>query len=247
MNFGKLLTISVMLISAMLLSSMTYIQMTNASAASLNLPTKAVTLEAFNDTQAFFVTKLSNVPAGYDVTNKTYSGWCIDRTAEMGRSPATHQVLLYSSLSPPAALTNQSWDRVNYILNHKKGSALDIQNAIWYFINMNATWTSFGSQTAWSLVNDTLANGKGFVPDSTQVTAVIAYPVRIFSTDTAVQISVIEVTGGSSNTPSGSSSNNSITPVLPEISLYIIAIVVVAIIVVSLAVLVRRRTKLKRN
>lgn len=246
MNFSKLLTISVMLILAMLLSSMTYVQITNASPATLNLPNKAVTLEAFNDTKAFFMTKLSNVPAGYAVTNKTYSGWCVDRTAEMRRSPATHQVLLYSSLNPPAALTNQSWDRVNYILNHKKGSALDIQNAIWYFINMNTTWTSFGSQTAWELVNDTMKNGQGFVPDSTQVTAVIAYPVRIFSTDTAVQISIIEVTAGSSNTPSGSSSDNSVTPALPGISLYVIAIVVVAIIVVSLAVLVRRRTKMKR-
>jgi hypothetical protein len=165
----------------------------------------------------------------------------------MSRSPATHQVILYSSLSPPAALTNQSWDRVNYILNHKKGTALEIQNAIWYFINMNTTYTAFGSQTSWQLVNDTLANGKGFVPDSTQVTAVVCYPVRTFSTDTAVQISIIEVTGGSSTTSSGSSSKNPISPVLPQISLYIIAVVIAAIIIASIAVLVRRRTRLKHD
>jgi hypothetical protein len=165
-----------------------------ASAPTLNLPppTTIVILEASNGTQSYFSVKLSDVPSGYDVTNATYLGWCIDQTAEMTRSPATHTVVLYSSLSPPGDLANENWSMVNYILNHKQGAAQDIQEAIWYFINLNHGYSP-KSDVAWTMVNDAKTNGAGFVPTETQIAAVIAYPIHATNPD-EVQISIIEVT-----------------------------------------------------
>jgi hypothetical protein len=182
----------------MVFSALVYI-VPNSHAAEnlLILPDRAVTIETFNGTSSFFLTKLTNVPGGYDVTNKTYYGWCIDRTAEMARSPAKHEVLLYSSLNPPSGMSNQRWDLVNYILNHKQGSDMDVQNAIWHFVSLEGNYSSFQSETAWALVSDALANGIGYTPEPAQITAVICYPVPSFSTDSKVQISIIEVVGDS--------------------------------------------------
>jgi len=65
-------------------------------------------------------------------------GWCIDQGHSMCYDPM--QVTLYSSYD---SIINQlypdeDWDKVNYLLNHKHPSAsvMDIQNAIWYFIDI---------------------------------------------------------------------------------------------------------------
>jgi hypothetical protein len=235
-----------MLTFAMLLSSMVYVEKTNAAVVSLKLPTKTVTLEAFNDTSSYFVSKLSNVPSGYSITNKTYLGWCVDRTAVMTYTPSTHQVQLYSSLNPPGVLGNQSWDRVNYILNHKQGNKLDIQNAIWYFINLNASYTDFSSDAAWGMVNDSIAHGQGFIPDSTQITAVICYPVRVFSTDTSVQVSIVEVSGDASTDGSTQPDQDSGSNGWPA-GIVVLIVIVVILVLASLAFLLRRRSMQKRS
>jgi hypothetical protein len=154
-----------------------------------------IILEASNGTQSYFLTKLSYVPNYYDVTNGNYLGWCIDTRTELARSPAKHTVLLYSSLNPaelPAELATQKWNMVNYILNHKPAGAQaqDIQEAIWYFINLDGGYTP-KSSVAKALVAETEANGANFVPTLGQIAAVIAVPVYP-SVD--VQVSIIEVT-----------------------------------------------------
>jgi len=159
----------------------------------LNLPSTIVRIEVSDGTESCFSTKLSEVPSGYDVTNGTYLGWCVDVTAIMARSPATHAVKLYSSSNPPGELASEKWDMVNYILNHKQGAAEDIQQAIWYFIRMDSSYSPT-STVAWTIVNDTLANGNGFVPGHGQTIAVICYPMVLLPEPTDVQISIIEVT-----------------------------------------------------
>jgi hypothetical protein len=164
-----------------------------ATSGELNLPSTIVRIEVSDGTESYFITELSEVPVGYDVTNGTYLGWCVDVTAEMARSPATHAVKLYSSGNPPGELASEEWDMVNYILNHKQGSAEDIQQAIWYFIHMDGSYSPT-STLAWTIVNDTLANGNGFVPGHGQTIAVICYPMVLLPEPTDVQISIIEVT-----------------------------------------------------
>lgn len=179
---------------AILASAILFVGYATAADNTLKLPpaTTVIILEASNGTQSYFDSKLSNVPAGYDVTNRTYFGWCIDVSTNMQRSPATHMVILYSSLSPPADLANENWSKVNYILNHKKGEARDIQEAIWCFINLNGEYYTQRSM-ALQLVEDAKANGANFEPKENQIAAVIAYPVYL-TDPTEVQISVIEIT-----------------------------------------------------
>jgi len=164
-----------------------------ATHTALGLPSAPVMIESFNGTQSYFDVNLSNVPAGYDVTNGTYHDWCVDITAGMTRSPAIHQVRLHSSFNPPGDLATQKWDMVNYILNHKQGSALDIQEAIWYFVNFG-TGYSPTSSVALTIVNDTLANGTGFVPRPGQTISIICFPIVILPGSSNVQVTVIELT-----------------------------------------------------
>jgi hypothetical protein len=160
-----------------------------ATDGGLNLPSTPVIMEVSNSTASYFNTMLSGVPLGYDVTNGTYLGWCVDRSANM---PGTHEVTLYSSINPPGTLTTEKWDMVNYILNHKQGTAQDIQQAIWYFINMVGNYTPT-SPVAWTIVNDTLANGTGFVPAYGQIIAVICFPEVVLPGSPSVQVSIIEL------------------------------------------------------
>lgn len=163
-----------------------------ATGGGLNLPSTPVIIEVSNGTESYFNTALSEVPSGYDVTYGTYLGWCIDTSTNMARSPATHEVTLYSSLNPPGNLTTEKWDMVNYILNHKQGTADDIQQAIWYFIDIDGNYTPT-STVAWTMVNDALANGTGFVPAYGQIVAIICYPVILFPGAPDVQVSIIEL------------------------------------------------------
>ncbi|MGB9841318.1 MAG: hypothetical protein ACPLKZ_01185 [Candidatus Bathyarchaeales archaeon] len=192
MNLKKALLI----IAVIIITSAILFNYTTAASDPLLLPKGyPVILEASNGTQSYFLTKLSNVPSYYDVTDGVYLGWCIDTRTELPRSPAKHTVLLYSSLTPselPAELAKQKWNIVNYILNNKPAGAQaqDIQEAIWYFINLDGGYTP-KSNVAKALVAEAEAKGAYFVPTLGQVAAVIAVPVYP-SVD--VQVSVIEVT-----------------------------------------------------
>ena len=99
-----------------------------------NLPSTVVQLTVVDDTTSYFDSTLSSIPAGFDVTNGEYPGWCIDRSTTMTRDTA-HDVVLYSSLDPPAevGIDLATFNKINYILNHKQGDMMDIQDAIWYF------------------------------------------------------------------------------------------------------------------
>ena len=177
---------------ALVFAPLSAVTQCHAAYSQLNLPSNLVTMEVFNGTETFFVTHLSNIPSGYDVANGTYPSWCVDRTAPMARSPAIHEIILYSSTSPPGKLANQRWDMVNYILNHKQGEMTDIQEAIWHFINMVGNYSP-SSVTAMVIVNDALANGNGFIPQTGEIMAVICVPVILLPEPIFVQVSIIEL------------------------------------------------------
>jgi hypothetical protein len=176
-----------------------------ATGGGLNLPSTPVVIEASNGTVSYFNTMLSDVPSGYDVTNGTYLGWCVDTSTDMARSPATHEVTLYSSLNPPGALTTENWTMVNYVLNHKQGAEGDIQQAIWYFADVDGNYTPT-SPVAWLMINDAIANGTGFVPTNGQTIAVICFPETVLPGSPSVQVSIIEVA----------------TPVIPEFPQFLV-------------------------
>lgn len=187
MNKLKTMAIGVLMISIFLVGS------AKATDCMLNLPPDPVTMAVYDGTISYFDTVLSDVPSGYDVTNGTYIGWCIDIRYDIPRN-TTFSVMLYSSCDPPAGLVGERWDMINYILNHKQGEMMDIQHAIWYFMKYpdgtpEAEWRPGYTPTpaAQAIVDDAMANGAGFVPGPGEVVAVICYP------DEPTQISIIEL------------------------------------------------------
>ena len=198
-----------------------------AADGGLNLPSNMVRIEVFNGTDGYFDTKLSKVPSGYDVTNATYLGWCIDIKTEMSRSPALHDVMLYSSLDPPnGSLANQRWDMVNYVLNHKQGNASNVQDAIWYFIDFNngSIAPPQSDTVTWAIINDASTNGTNFVPAQGQIVAVICDPIYFFSNP--VQVSIIELAN----------------PVIPEFSSLVFPFLFAIFTVLTVVVYRKRKT-----
>jgi hypothetical protein len=183
-SFGIGLTVVLLVLPVLMVSVV--------AAEDLNLPSTMVTIEVSDGVESYFDTLLCNVPSGFDVENGTCAGWCVDVRTPMARSPAKHEILLYSSINPPGELAAEKWDMVNYILNHKQGNAQDVQQAIWYFVHMDGGYTPTRT-VAWAIVNDTLANGEGFMPVYGEAVGVICYPAIMFPSE-EVQISIIEVT-----------------------------------------------------
>lgn len=122
---------------------------------------------------------LSGVPPGYDVTDGTYTGWCLEDNAQ-DNLPADTLVWLYDSTDDPALPDGYPavpWDQVNYLLNHKQGTNQEVQAALWIIAGTNNASTPTFPTTAnvLAMVADAQANGNGFVPGPFQVVAVILY------------------------------------------------------------------------
>ena len=139
----------------------------------VHLPTSQVTMKVFTTTTSYFRTLLSNVPAGYEVSNGNYTGWCSDSAHTINLN-TPYQVTLYSSYntSLPTHLYHQNWSKVNYILNHKIGSDWhQVEYAILYILN-------FGNQglntNGWAMVNAAITYGGSYVPDGGDIIAIIA-------------------------------------------------------------------------
>ncbi len=145
-----------------------------ASPAWPELPSTTVQLTVEDGVSSYFISMLGGVPAGFDIFDGIYPGWCVDRSVIMVRNVA-HDVLLYSSLSPPAALSSINWVAVNYILNHKQGTMMDIQNAIWHYTS------NFTPQGGFSAASEAMIDAAdahpSFNPNTGEILAIICLPL----------------------------------------------------------------------
>jgi uncharacterized repeat protein (TIGR02543 family) len=153
----------------------------------VHLPTSQVTMTVFSGTTSYFRTLLSNVPAGYEVSNGNYTGWCSDSVHTINLN-TPYQVTLYSSYntSLPTHLYHQNWSKVNYILNHKVGTDWhQVEYAMLYILN-------FGNQglttNGWTMVNEAITYGGSYIPGGGDIIAIIA------DTGPAVQRTIFELT-----------------------------------------------------
>lgn len=173
--------IGIMTLALLMLSSAVLLSTVKAPSWP-NLPLTQVQLTVLNGTTSYFVSILSGVPAGFDVYNNgVYSGWCVDRSTTMIRN-VSHNVILYSSLSPPSTMSEINWIAVNYIINHRQGNMMDAQSAIWHFTDGPAPLSS----TARGMVDAAIAN-PSYDPMSGSLLAIIALPQN----DPGAQISII--------------------------------------------------------
>jgi hypothetical protein len=171
MNTQKTLIafIGLLLISAGLAGAYT-------SISGIKLPDTPVTLNVVDGTASYWVTTLSNVPSGFDVTNGQYLGWCVDTSITMVRG-TDHTVTLYDSYDPalPAPFHNPNWDKANWILNNENSFTISaIQSAIWYVLG-EVPWDQMGTG-AHTLVASANVSGVGFHPQAGQVIAIVAVP-----------------------------------------------------------------------
>jgi hypothetical protein len=95
-----------------------------------------------------------------------------------------HDVILYSSLTPPASLTSLNWVAINYIINHPQGTQSDVQTAIWHYTDGYAPL----NPTAQAMVDEADAN-PGYDVLTAPILAVIAMP----NDRNGVQITIIEI------------------------------------------------------
>src|SRR5947208_95638 len=100
-------------------------------AQALNLPPGPITFTAQPATDSYLDFMLTGVPIGYDVGNNAYLAWCVQIRAETLPSGTTNGTLMdVTSPTVPAPFAGMPWDQIDYILNHKQGTPLDVQYAI---------------------------------------------------------------------------------------------------------------------
>jgi len=150
----------------------------------LDIPTEIVTVYNTVGMESYIITLLSNVPAGYDVVNEYYLGWCVDQDNTLC---TYYDATLWSSYDNNIPYPSDSWDKVNYIINNKgTANKEQIQRAIWHYID-HGPYT--GTDTVvLGLIADADANGEGFVPSEGEWLAVLCYPVN-----ENIQKTIIEV------------------------------------------------------
>ncbi len=141
----------------------------------------------------YFDIVLSGVPDGYIVYDGLWPGWCTDYTTS---HEDTYVQLwnTYDANIPWPDEDKANWSYVNYIINHKHPSAtrMDIQNAIWHFIDITQSYNGADSETLF-MINDALANGEDFIPVTGQKLAVFLWPIFEDGQPRDVQSSFIEI------------------------------------------------------
>jgi len=172
------------------------------AAGLLNLPTGFVTVNHGPWRVAPYSTleiTLSDVPDGYDVSNGTYIGWCIEDNLADDPGPNYPVILMDStnpsSFEPPCDnYADIPWDRVNYLLNHKLGSKWDVQRALWVVAETDYYPRTITTHAA-AMIADTAANGEFFVPGPGQTVAVALCADGLSGDvdESAIQDTMIEV------------------------------------------------------
>jgi len=180
--------ISIVILALLMFSNVTLLASVKAVAWP-NLPATPVQLTVVDGTTTYFVSTLSGVPAGFDVQNGVYPGWCVDMDETMYRS-VSHNVVLYSSLSPPVVLSSINWSAINYILNHKQGEMIDVQHAIWWFTDSYAPW----DPDTIAMIAGANAH-PGYVPTTGEILAVICLaqdndPYPYYAQDSIIELVV---------------------------------------------------------
>jgi hypothetical protein len=153
------------------------------SEPTVNLPEDPVSVRIYQSPYAYTLTRLSDVPEGYDVTNTGYNGWCVDIT-QLVYLWWPYNAKLYSScgeeiLTVFPKYETGDWNKVNYILNHKQGSFEDVQSAIWGTLEPEHPerpwWWSLNQENIDGMIADAHANGADYVPGGGDVMAIVVF------------------------------------------------------------------------
>jgi len=144
----------------------------HAGSPNINLPPSQVSMKVnYPGSDCYYNVILKGVPSGYHISSGTYLGWCVDVNHYI-YSGKRYRAKMYSPYDPNNPLKNLEWDKINYILNHKKCDKWGIQKAIWYFVTNGANSLT---EEAQEMVNEANEYGDGFVPAPGQTLAIILW------------------------------------------------------------------------
>jgi hypothetical protein len=119
-----------------------------ALAQTLNLPpgtyTPIVTFSTNQSLPTFATVQFTTLPSGYDVTNGTYNGWCVDFSESLLVQPTSNPNLYsennaeyqlfntYPTSGIPAipGVNNANFPLVNWLLNHKTGATGEVSAGV---------------------------------------------------------------------------------------------------------------------
>lgn len=183
----KKIVLSLVLVLVLLSASIAF------AAGSLNLPDFLVNYSWSNYGSStkggMFDIHLSGIGAGFDIVDGTYGGWCV----QIDKFEDPTQVLLFSSDDPamPGDAASKPWDKVNYLLNHKAGTAAQIQEALWIVLGQKPL-AQASSQLVADMASAALGSS-GFVPQPGQIIAVLLYSDGFGTTNDRFQETIIEV------------------------------------------------------
>jgi hypothetical protein len=77
---------------------------------------------------------------------------------------------LWNTYDPGLPYPDPDWDKVNYLINHKAGTRMQVQQAIWCFIDGGY---SGGDPVVVAMILDANLHGEGFKPMPGQWCAVL--------------------------------------------------------------------------
>ena len=182
-------------ITVFLIASLS-LQSVFAAAPSLRLPSTSVTGTYGNwlaGASSTLDVTLSNVGTGFDVSDGTYPGWCIqDFVTGLLNGDS---VMLYSSYDPnmPNDVKPLPWNEINYVINHQQGTSDDVQIAIWYLVG-DPQPSSLGPVTtaAQAMIDAANANPT-YEPSFGDLIAVIVYSDGMGTAPNSKQETIIEV------------------------------------------------------
>ena len=115
---------------------------------------------------------LRGVGVGFDVRDGVYPAWCIEAGQ---RTAGGTRARLYSSydVNMPDDVQRMPWGKINYLINHKQGSAPEVQAALWRLLGQSDPKLPL-SEAAAAMAAAADQNAT-FIPGPGQVIAVVVY------------------------------------------------------------------------
>jgi hypothetical protein len=141
--------------------------------AEISLPASSVSASVSSGTASTYNVQLTGISGTPDLSDGVYPGWSADKdTTAFG---ASQFPILYSSYRAnlPVSAQSGNWDKVNYVLNHKQGTAADIQAVIRTLLT--GAPLNISSSASSALLADASANGQGYIPAPGQIFAIVLY------------------------------------------------------------------------
>ena len=144
----------------------------------LKIPDSTVTMFVREGTDSRWEIFFIDARYGYDLVDfESYKAWCVRKHEPMCKN-TMHKVRLYNCYDPdlPPQFRGTQWNQINYIINHKKGSKKDIQQAIWHFTNGRQPATT--SVQATQLIEEANLKGKDYKPGEGELVAILIVPEK---------------------------------------------------------------------